>query len=271
MLAGLLEKTLRETWVVIMIACAGLALAAGLFTLILPSFQEGLNDFLLQVPFLRTLLSGLLGMEIGEGLTPQVLAAAVWSHPIVLSIVWGFELVFCSRVPAGEIERGTIDVLLGWPVSRRGVYLAETCVWLAAGALLLACGFLGAQVGSWTLQPEERPAVLPMLVTLGNLFGVYVLVGSAALCLGAASSRRGSAMGWAFAFVLASYLLNFLAQIWAPARLVAWASFSHYYQPARAFLTGAAPWRDVLVLGLAGAALWTLGALVWARRSVRTT
>lgn len=271
MLRGLIGKTLRESWVVIVLACAGLAFVAGLLTSILPRFQEGLNAFILQMPFFRALLSGLAGIDVGNGLTPKVLAAVMWSHPVVLTIVWGFELVFCSRVPAGEIERGTIDVLLGWPVSRRAVYLAETGVWLAAGALLLACGFLGARLGAWTLPPENRPDVRPVLITLLNLFAVYVLVGGAALCLGAASNRRGSAMGFAFVFVLTSYLVNFLAQLWAPARRVAGASFVHYYQPARVFLTGEIPWRDILLLLLAGAVSWLLGDLVWTRRSVQTT
>lgn len=271
MLRGLLEKTLRETWLVIALTCAGLALVLALLVQILPQFQEGLNDMLLQVPFLQRLLSGLVGIDVSAGLAPGMLLVVAWSHPIVLAIVWGFELVLATRVPSGEIERGTIDVLLGWPVSRQAVYLAETLVLVAGGALLLSSGFLGFQLSARTLPAELRPELGRTLCTLANLFAVFLAVGGTAQCIAAACDRRGRALGIGLAFLLASYLLQFLSTLWEPARRVVAVSFAHYYQPAQVMLEGKQPWGDCLVLALWGLAFWSLGLVVWCRRSVLTT
>jgi ABC-type transport system involved in multi-copper enzyme maturation permease subunit len=268
---GLLEKSLRESWLLVALACVGLGLTMGLFVQILPQFEQSLTELIVQVPFIRTLLSGLMGMDVSEGLAPQMLLVVVWSHPVVLAIVWGFQIALCTRVPASEIERGTIDVLLGWPVSRTQVYLAEGIVWVGSGLLLLACGLLGFLVSAATLPAELEPELDRVLLTLANLLALYLALGGVVQCVAALCSRRGGAIGIALAVLLGSYLVQFLSTLWAPAERVAFLSLVHYYQPARVMLQGTLPLRDVLVLLATGSVLWAVGCVIWARRSVLTT
>lgn len=268
---GLLEKCARESGWTVALTCAGLAAAMGLFVQILPQFSEGLNEMMLQLPFIRMILSGMMNMDLESGLSPQLLLVVVWTHPIVLSVVFGLALVLCTRIPAAEIERGTIDVLLGWPLSRGTIYAAELITFLVSGALLLGSGFVGFVLSAETLAAELRPDVSNTLLTLVNLFAVYFVVGGIAQCISAASDRRGKALGLALALVLASFLLNFLANLWPPAQRLVFASFMHYYQPARVMLSGELSARDLGTLLASGAMLWGTGALVWQRRSVLTT
>ncbi len=269
MLSGLLEKTVREMWRVVAFTSVALGLAMGLFVQILPQFEQGLNEILLQVPFFRTLISGLMGMDVSS-VGPQMLLVVVWTHPIVLAIVWGFAIAFCTRLPAAEIERGTIDVLLGWPVSRRTIYLSEGLACLAGGIVLLSCGFIGFRISASTLSAELQPALRNTLLTLVNLFAVFVAVGGIAQCISSVCDRRSTAMGSTVTFLLASYLVQFLSTLWEPASRVAFASFAHYYQPAQVMLSGTLPVQNVLVLLIGGGALWAIGGLVWSRRSVLT-
>ena len=271
MLRGLLEKTLRESWLLITLSCAALGLTMGSFVQILPQFQQGLTDLIVQVPFIRTLLSGLMGMDVSDGLTPQMLLVVVWSHPIVLAMVLGFEIAFCTRVPAGEIEQGTIDVLLGWPVSRKGIYISEGIVWLGAGLLLHAGGLLGFTISAATLSDELQPEMGRVLLMLANLLALYVAIGGVAQCVTTLCNRRGRAVAIILTIVVASYLVQFLSTLWPPADRVVALSIVHYYQPARVMLNGALPSRDVLVLLAVGSTLWVLGGVIWSRRSVLTT
>ena len=128
---GLLAKTLHEVWLPTLLFGCSLLAVKGLLTFILPQIQQGFGDILDQIPFLRSLLAGLLGTELGEELNARTLQAFLWVHPVVLALVWGHEIAFCTRMPAGEIDRGTIDVLFSLPVSRRTVYVCESLVWLA--------------------------------------------------------------------------------------------------------------------------------------------
>ena len=271
MIHGLLDKAWRETRVLVALASVALALVMALFVQILPQFEEGLGQLVSQVPFLRTLLSGLLGMDVGEGLGPELLLVVVWTHPIVLSIVWGVAVALATRVPAAEIERGTIDVLLGWPVSRRALYWTETLVAAAAGLALVACGALGYGLGLAGMGAGPRPDPAPVGIVVANLFLLYVAVAAIAQAVSAACDRRGSAVGIAVAFLMASFLIQFLSTLWEPARLAAGFSVVHYYQPARVMTGGGVPWGDLAVLALTALGAWLVGAAAWRRRSVLTT
>ena len=103
---------------------------------------------------------------------------------------------------------------------------------------------------------------------MANLYCVYLAVGGIAWLVSAGSDRRGRAIAVIFALLLISFLLNFLAQFWAPARQIAFLSVMHYYQPARILSSGHFPYRDVLILSVSRAASWMLGCEVFARRNI---
>src|SRR5688572_6278691 len=108
-----------------------------LLTFVLPRVQEGINDVLLRLPFVKSLIAALLGIDVEGELTAQLMQSILWVHPVVLALIWAHEIILCTRVPAGEIDRGTVDLLLGLPVSRFKVYVAETLVWLMSGVVVL--------------------------------------------------------------------------------------------------------------------------------------
>ena len=143
MIRGLLIKTLHEVWLPTCLFGGALCAVMMMLTTILPQFQEGLNDLLADIPFVKTMITALLGSEIADEINARMLQSVVWVHPVVLTILWGHEIVFCTRFPAGEIDRGTIDLLLGLPVSRRGVYFCDSFIWLVSGLLVLALGWVG--------------------------------------------------------------------------------------------------------------------------------
>ena len=69
---------------------------------------------------------------------PGAVESIGWVHPVVLAITWVDAIIATTRVPAAEVDRGTIDVLLGLPISRFNLFASETLVWLASGVALLS-------------------------------------------------------------------------------------------------------------------------------------
>jgi len=267
---GLLAKSIRETrWLIVACALAVLFITIVL-TIILPRIQEGLNEFLLQMPFVRTMLSSMTGVDASDGLTLSMLFGIVLTHPVVLAVTWALAIALGTRFPAGEIDRGTIDVLLGWPVSRRAVYVAETMVWLAAGVVAISAGLLGFVIASNLAGIENPPALSRFALAELNLLAVYFAVGGLAMLCSSLSDRRGRAMAMVFGLVVASFLLNFLAQYWEPAKAVKFLGLLEYYRPAIILRDGAIPWSDLAVLLSAAAVAWTTGMEITARRSMCT-
>ncbi len=268
---GVLLKILHETWLGTLLFTLALFLVEVVLNLVLPEFFDQMDDILARLPFIRDFISAMLGVDIEGEVTAQLMQAFVWVHPTVLSLLWAQETMFCTRYPAGEIDRGTIDVLLALPVSRRSVYLAETIGWLSSGVLVLAGGAIGYAVGSQAIPLEYRPEFSSVLLVVFNLFCLYVAVGGFAFMISSLSERRGRAVFTVFATVLASFLVNFLAQFWALAKPLGSLSVLQYYQPATILKTGRLVPLDIAVLLIAGAVFWVVGCEYTARRSICTT
>jgi len=268
---GLFKKTLYEVWLPILLFGLSLFTVKALLTCIYPQVQEGLDEFLDKIPFMKQMISALLGTDLGDGISARVMQAFLWVHPVVLTLIWAHEIIFCTRMPAGEIDRGTIDVLLGLPVSRRAVYMCETIVWLVSGLLIIGLGLLGHRIAAPIMPVEMRPELSRSILASMNLYCVYIAVGGIAFLVSSLSSRRGRAIAIIFAIVLASFLLNFLAQFWDPAKEVAFLGIMNYYQPAHILQTGAFPFADVAILLSVGFSTWLIGGEIVARRSICTT
>ena len=270
MIKGILRKILIETWVLHLAFGIGLFVVGMLLTMLLPQLEQGLNQFLTTLPFVRTFIQALLGNDFGGNINADTLRAIVWVHPTVLTLLWAHEIVCCTRLPAGEIDRGTIDVLLSWPISRRKLYACESMVWLAAGAWL--CGMLLA--GHWTAEafastPRGHSLRMP-LVVISNLFCVYFVVGAVALMISSMSNVRGRAMAVVFGILLASFLLNFLIQFWPEIEFLSPLGVLSYYRPASILATGKVLIGDMLTLVSIGAVAWFVGLEAFGRRNIST-
>jgi ABC-2 type transport system permease protein len=268
---GVLIKILRETWLGMLLFSVALLLVEILLNLVLPQILEQMDMMLARMPFVRDFLAALLGIDIEGEITAQLMQAFVWVHPTVLTLLWANETMFCTRFPAGEIDRGTIDVLLGLPVSRRAIYLCETIGWLIGGALMLGAGAIGYAIGSLAMPLENRLEWALVWLILFNLFCLYIAVGGVAFLISSLSERRARAVSTIFAIVLASFLLNFLAQFWSPAQSFAFLSVIEYYQPANILKTGSLAFGDIAVLLAVGGVAWIAGCEITARRNICTT
>ncbi len=112
---GLLIKSLREVWIATVLFAFALMVLEAIFAYVLPTFADQFSTVLLQLEFVQRMVQALLGTDIGDQISPAVFSSIAWAHPVVLTIVWAHAIIFCTRVPAGEIDRGTIDLLFGLP------------------------------------------------------------------------------------------------------------------------------------------------------------
>jgi hypothetical protein len=271
MMRGLLLKSWRESrWTTLGLALA-VGAVTGIITLVLPDLMGGLNEFLLEVPFIRSMISAMMGIDISTGLTTTMMISVMWTHPVVLALVWSHAIMLCARYPAGEIDRGTVDVLLGWPVSRRAVWRAGTLVWLLSGGVVVMSALAGYFLASLDLEPAVRPPFGRAAMAAGNLFALYLAAGAATLVASSLSNRQVYATAAGFAVVAGSFLLNFLGPYWALADAVSFLGLMEYYRPALILRDGIFPLADVLTLTAVSAVLWAAGMEITARRDITTT
>ena len=267
---GLIIRAFRELWATTLVLGFVLLGVEAALAFVLPKFGAQMSQEWLQLDFARGIMQAMLGAEIADRIGPQMFQSMAWVHPVVLALAWAHALLCCTRVPAGEVDRGTADILLGLPVSRWEVFVSESLVWLVCSAALFTAALIGNVLGGLALAPEQRPQLARLLIVLLNLFCLNGAVGGLAWLVSSVSNRRGRAMTLVFLILLALFLLHYLAQFWPPLEKFVFLSPLHYHRPVNVLASGTWPWRDFGVLTGAGAALWLAGGVVFARRDLCT-
>ena len=267
---GIIDKSVREIWFVTLVCGLGAFIFEALVTYLTWSYEDLMSDQIMEIPFVRNAMESLLGADMAGPFGPAALRVLVWVHPLILTIVWTHAVAVCTRMPAGELDRGTIDVLLGCPVSRKEVYLSETAVWLASGLIVIALAFLGNVVGHLPVPPEERPEILRSLTVAVNFYALYLAVGGLAFLASSMSDRRGRAVGVVVAILIVQVMWNFLMPYWEFARNYAYLTALDHYQPAAIIRDGGLPAVDLGVLILCAGVFWALGGLYFDRRDICT-
>lgn len=268
MMRGLLLKSRIESVGPIGVATGAMVVVTAVLTRILPELQQGLSSFLLEMPFMRTMLTAMFSIDLADGLTTRMLLSIIWTHPVVLAITWATAITHGSRMPATEIERGTADVLFGWPVTRMGVLVAESLVGAAGLGIVSLAGIVGYALTAGAVDPAMRPSAAPIVIALVNLAATGLLVLAVAQLASVLSARRSRAVAWTLGFVLASFLMQFVAQFWPAMNWVRFVALTHYYQPARIIGEGAIPWSDLAVLLASAVAIWLVAAAALRRRDL---
>jgi beta-exotoxin I transport system permease protein len=170
-------------------------------------------------------------------------------HPLFLAAAALFLIGGGVRAIAGELEGGTLELVLTRPVSRVR-YLVSWIAMLVLGAALIALAYsvgcivawqlfhpTGGQLDSWHML--ESAAYTMLLLTA--IAGVSLLASSR-------SSERGRALSWAVGLVIGSYAWSFLLSLVDSLRPLARLSPWWYYAPGSLIERGEVPWLHAAVL-----------------------
>jgi ABC-2 type transport system permease protein len=179
-------------------------------------------------------------------------------HPLmqVLFCIWAIGRA--ASAVAGEIDRGTMELLLAQPLRRGNVILAHLCVdaivipllclGLWAGTLL-GCRLVGPFVASTSaLKLFPFPVKVDQSLlevdpwafgwALWTVGGLLFAVSGVTMALSAAGRFRNRVIGVAVLVFLVQFLANVVGQMWDAAAWLRPITVFYYYQPQQAVLTG---------------------------------
>ncbi len=169
------------------------------------------------------------------GLDPQTLIFSNLESFLSLehySILWPLMLIillvsYASSAIAGEIEKGTIEILLSQPLSRLKVFWGK----YAAGLLVLLAFILFSVFAVFPFAKiyhlDLKLANHLTMAALGFLFGLAVF--SLTLMFSCLFSERGKAASLTGGILLLMYALNIVASLKEDLAWLKYLSFFHYY------------------------------------------
>ena len=161
-----------------------------------------------------------------------------------------FAIARGSGAIAGEEEKGTLDLLMSYPLKRSRVVMEKFAAMVAAILTLAFVTWLGMAVGAVAVGMDISLVRIAEATLSGALLGLTF--GSLAFALGCAKSNRGLSMGVASALGVAAYFLNALAPavgILEPFREL---SLFYYYIGADPLSNGLDLGHAAVLIGLTG-------------------
>lgn len=232
-----------------------------------PSFRGSASAF---DDYLERLPEAFRNLFLAEGvdITSPVgfLNAELFSFmmPLLLLV---FAIGAGARAIAGEEERGTLDLLLSYPVVRWRLVLEKFAAFTVAVVLLALVLFLSALAGRGIAGMDE--VGIGVLAEGAALLGLLAWTfGTLAFAVSSVTGRR--ALGAAVAGVLAavSYLLNVLGPLIEGGMALRRASLIYYAGGSQPLIAGLT-WSAIAVFVSATAVLLVASVLLFARHDVR--
>jgi ABC-2 type transport system permease protein len=170
-------------------------------------------------------------------------------HPITIVLVSVFAVGFATSSIAGERQRGTLEVVLARPVSRRA--LVVTLAVSAAGFVgICVAGLLaGAVIGSFVAGVADELVAdrLPALwLNAALLYGSFAALGFAA---SVSTDRLTPALGLTLAVLVTMYFFDVLGSLWPDAEFLQPYSLFHYFGAKSVLLGRAEPANFALLAG----------------------
>ncbi len=216
------------------------------------SYPEALKAFIAfggQFDF--TSAAGYLGSELFSFMIPALF--------LVASIGNGAGAI------AGEEERGTLDLLLSFPLSRTRVAVEKLCAMAAEvaglGVVLWLALWIGARIFGMHVSAAHLGAAVAVLVVLAVAYGAI------AFMLAAGTGRKSLAVGGTVALAVGAYLVNSLAALVDALEPVQKISPFYHYVAGDPLHDGLDPWHALFLVAV-GAVAAVVGVTLFARRDV---
>jgi ABC-2 type transport system permease protein len=244
--ARLLVQTIRWNRIRLVV----LVLAGFGWGLLIPVIYSAFSDVFRDMANSGVIPEELMNFGSGSLFTLPGAITIGFQHPLALAFLGIFAVGTTTGAIAGERERGTLEVLLARPLSRRGLYTTVAVAVTLLIAIELIALLAGQLIGILFLGLTDDIDLggLPLVFANGLLlWGAFAAFGLAA---SVNFDRHAPALGISLAYVLVNYFLEILGSLWTD---VAWSqeySLFHHFQPTE-LLEGSPDPIDFVILGAA--------------------
>jgi ABC-2 type transport system permease protein len=220
----------------------------------------------------QTLPAALQG-ELGRPIGLEHLGGLMeWRyHSIFLGLLPIWSIVALSGTLAGEAGRGSLDVVLTSPLTRRRVAIEKVAAHIVAvtiAMVVLAVSLWASGTAFATLPGDE--IALGDAAAYAVMTGVVMLLPGSIAFAASAVIGRGAAAGLAALLMLTAYFVNgyrSMVAVFETLTPLSWYSWTWNHVP----LAGLYDWPPIAAIALISAGLLIVGVLAFERRDVGIT
>lgn len=237
-----------------------------MYLAIFPSFEKEsakFNELLDAYP--KALLEAFNIKELSISTVEGYIAAEHFSFvwPIMVILLM---LSTAGQSIAGEIERGTMAIMLSLPVSRLKIFLSK----YIAGLLVLTIFCLFSVISIFPLASAIDLNIqadhIWLVAFVSFLFGWVIL--SAGMMVSSFASERSTVYFTIGGTLLVMYVMNIVSGLIESAEKLQYGSIFYYYTPSDAIVRGDVDALPVVVMVTAAIVCTIVGAIAFVRRDI---
>jgi ABC-2 type transport system permease protein len=178
--------------------------------------------------FMPIEVEGLLPVTYTQMATTAGRIAIGYDDPIVLLLVTVWAVSRGSDAVSGELNRGTMEMVLAQPVTRLGVLTSQALVTLIGAALLAGAALLGTYVGLSTITLDQSAETKVFIPAALNLFAITVFLAGLSTMVSAGTNYRARTIGIVGGIYAVSMVVKIVGRV---AKGWEWLTYCSFFTP----------------------------------------
>lgn len=263
---NLLKRSFADKRISIGVYAVGIAAYAVLILAIWPSLKENLANLqALWDSYPESIRKAFGGENMQFASFDGFLSVEYFSQmwPIIMI---AFSVSIATGAIAAEIEKGTMELLLSQPVTRRAVIVTRHLFFELGLIILIAASILPVMIGAPMVDGDISNAALLAFVVPSLLF--YTAIGSVTFAFSTLFSSRGRAIFVSLGLIIFSYALDILAKVNETFSDFHFLSIFKYWDPYRYLHGPDWAWGDLAVLAVISLASTAFAVWWFERRDI---
>jgi ABC-2 type transport system permease protein len=230
--------------------------------------NQNVKTMLKFLDLMPSIIKSALGGDTLQVGNLSALIAIGYQHPLVLLLYMLFAVGIPTGLLAGEVQRGTMELILSRPITKLQVYLCAALL-TVLGMVALVLVMFGGTVVSTMIYSFGEPVPLRDFFRMAINGGMLsAAVGAISLLSAASFSRRGTAVGVAVSYLVVNYFVSIIADWWPLMKALKTLTIFNYINPHKVFALHVWPVSEMIVLATILLLATILGAIIWNRRDL---
>jgi ABC-2 type transport system permease protein len=213
--------------------------------------------------FIKTALGGEI-LKVGN---VSGLIAIGYNDPLVLILFMLFAVGVPTGMLAGEVQKGTMELILSRRVTKIHVYICAGLITITGMFALVLVMFSGTVFATNVFDFSQEVALYPFFKASIN-GGILASAAGGIALLAAACFQRNTAVWLTTAYLVLNYFVSIIAEWWPRMKWLYPSSIFYYVDGEKIFIESGWPVGDMFVLVSILVISTLMGGVIWSRRDL---
>lgn len=244
--SNLIKQTIRNQWRSYIFLCGLLVLFSllNIWVIGIMNTNDAMNHLIKQMP---SIFKSMIGADDVRHLTNQHFILLTYTHPFPLVIILSFSIGLASRALAGEIETGTMELLLSRAITRSQIVISIILILVLGTFFMTLAVYFGLSLGAHRFDILYPPMIFHRIWL--NFYLFHLALAAISLGISSLCSERSRVISSVVGLLLVMFFMDFFSRSIDALEILKYATIFTCFGPMRILMTRALNWHHLTILG----------------------